>query len=192
MAASRGHWDRDAFRGSELYGKRLGIVGLGRLGEKVARYGQAFGMEVLAYDPYVSEEVGQDLGVTLVDLEDLLPQSDYITLHTALLPETEKIINSQTISQMKRGVILINAARGKLVNEADLAEALKSGHVRTAAVDVYQKEPPDESPLIGLPNVLHTPHLGASTEEAQRDVATQIVDQVLDALRGTDFRNAIN
>lgn len=187
-----GEWKRSQFVGTELYRKVLGIIGFGRIGRLVAKRAQAFGMEVLAFDPYVSEEVGQELGVTLVDLDDLLAQSNYISLHTALQPETEKIINAQTISQMKPGMILINAARGKLIDEAALAEGLKNGQVKTAAIDVYQSEPPQNNPLIGLPNVLHTPHLGASTEEAQRDVATQIVDQVLDALRGTDFRNAIN
>jgi D-3-phosphoglycerate dehydrogenase len=187
-----GEWKRSHFVGTELYRKTLGIIGFGRIGRLVAKRAQAFGMEILAYDPYVSEEVGQELGVILVDLEDLLAQSNYISLHTALLPETENIINAETVSQMKPGMILINAARGKLVDEAAVAEGLKNGRIKTAAIDVYQKEPPSDSPLIGLPNVLHTPHLGASTEEAQRDVATQIVDQVLDALRGTDFRNAIN
>jgi D-3-phosphoglycerate dehydrogenase len=125
-------------------------------------------------------------------MEDLAAQADYITLHTVLTPDTEKMINAQLISQMKDGVIIINSARGKLIDEAALAEGLKSGKVAAAAVDVYSAEPPQDNPLIGLPNVLHTPHLGASTLEAQRDVATQIVDQVLDALRGTDFRNTIN
>ncbi|WP_420631370.1 phosphoglycerate dehydrogenase [Candidatus Leptofilum sp.] len=185
-------WKRSQFVGTELYRKTLGLIGFGRIGRLVAKRAQAFGMEILAYDPYVSEEVGLELGVTLVDLDDLLAQSDYISLHTALLPETENIINAQTITQMKPGMILINAARGKLVDEDALAEGLKNGRVKTAALDVYQKEPPKDSPLIGLANVIHTPHLGASTKEAQRDVATQIVDQVLDALRGTDFRNAIN
>lgn len=187
-----GEWKRSQFVGTQLYRKVLGIIGFGRIGRLVAKRAQAFGMEVLAYDPYVSEEVGQELGVTLVDLDDLLAQSDYISLHTALLPETENMINAEAVAQMKPGMILINAARGKLVDEAAVAEGLKNGRIKTAAIDVYQKEPPSDSPLIGLPNVLHTPHLGASTEEAQRDVATQIVDQVLDALRGTDFRNAIN
>lgn len=187
-----GEWRRSEFVGTEMYRKVLGIIGFGRIGRLVAKRAQAFGMEILAYDPYVSEEVGQELGITLVDLDDLLAQSDYITLHTALMPETEKMINAQSIAQMKPGMILINAARGKLIDEEALAEGLKNGQVRTAALDVYQKEPPSSSPLIGLPNVIHTPHLGASTKEAQRDVATQIVDQVLDALRGTDFRNAIN
>ena len=186
-------WQRSKFTGGQLYRKTLGVVGFGRIGRLVAKRAQAFGMEVLAYDPYVSEEVGRELGVTLVDMDDLLAQSDYITLHTSLLPETTGMINADTIGQMKDGVILINAARGKLVDEAALANALKSGKVKAAGLDVFYSEPPaDDNPLIGLPNVVHTPHIAASTIEAQRDVATQIVDQVLDALRGKDFRNAIN
>jgi D-3-phosphoglycerate dehydrogenase len=188
-----GEWKRSQFTGVQLYRKVLGIIGFGRIGRLVARRAHAFGMEVLAYDPYVSEEIGREWGVTLVDLEDLLAQSDYISLHTALLPDTEKMINATTISQMKEGVVIVNSARGKLIDEEALAAALKSGKVKAAALDVYSSEPPGaDNPLIGLANVLHTPHLGASTVEAQRDVATQIVDQVLDALRGVDFRNAVN
>jgi D-3-phosphoglycerate dehydrogenase len=187
-----GEWNRSQYTGVQLYRKTLGIVGFGRIGRHVAKRAQAFGMEVVAYDPYVSEEVGRDHGVTLVDLDDLLAQSDYISLHTALMPETESMINAETIAQMKNGVIIVNAARGKLIDENALAEALKSGKVRAAGLDVFRKEPPEGSPLIGLPNVVHTPHLGASSVEAQRDVATQIVDQILDALRGKDFRNAVN
>ncbi|MCI0396937.1 MAG: phosphoglycerate dehydrogenase [Chloroflexi bacterium] len=187
-----GEWRRSDFTGWQLYRKTLGIVGFGRIGRLVAQRAQAFGMEVLAYDPFVSEEVGHDLGVTLVDLDDLLAQADYITLHTVLTPETEHMINAEVIRQMKDGVILINTARGKLIDEQALAEALQRGQVRAAGVDVYSNEPPADNPLIGLSNVVHTPHLGATTAEAQRDVAIQIVDQVMDALRGTDFRNTVN
>jgi D-3-phosphoglycerate dehydrogenase / 2-oxoglutarate reductase len=187
-----GEWRRSDFVGWQLYRKTLGIIGFGRIGRLVARRAQAFGMEILAFDPFVSEEVGRELGVTLVDIDDLLAQSDYITMHTVLSPETQGLINAQAISQMKDGVIIVNTARGKLIDEQALAAALQSGKVRAAGLDVFQNEPPVGSPLIGLPNVIHTPHLGASTHEAQRDVATQIVDQVLDALRGTDFRNAVN
>ena len=188
-----GEWQRSKFTGVQLYRKVLGIVGFGRIGRLVAKRAQAFGMEVMAYDPYVSEEIGRDLGVTLVDLEDLWAQADYITLHTALLPETERMINAETLSQMKDGVVFINAARGKLVDEQALAAALQSGKVKAAGLDVFSSEPPTaDNPLIGLPNVVHTPHVAASTVEAQRDVAMQVVDQVMDALRGTDFRNAVN
>ena len=191
-ALKAGEWRRSDFVGVQLYRKTLGIVGLGRIGRLVARRAQAFGMDVVAYDPYVSEEVGRELSVTLVDMDDLLAQSDYITLHTVLTPETEEMINAESIGQMMEGARIVNVARGKLIDEQALADALASGKVAGAALDVYSQEPPVNNPLVGLSNVLHTPHLGASTVEAQRDVATQIADQVLDALRGTDFRNALN
>ncbi|MFQ5400458.1 MAG: hydroxyacid dehydrogenase [Anaerolineae bacterium] len=188
-----GEWKRSQFVGTELYGKVLGVIGFGRIGRLVAQRAQAFGMKVVAYDPFVSEETGRELGVTMLDLAGLLSRSDYITLHTAYLPETDKMINANSIAQMKDGVILVNAARGKLVDEYALADALKRGKVKAAAVDVYSSEPPGaDHPLIGLPNVLHTPHLGASTVEAQRNVATQIVEQVLDVLRGRNVRNSLN
>ncbi|MFN2178718.1 MAG: phosphoglycerate dehydrogenase [Candidatus Promineifilaceae bacterium] len=188
-----GEWKRSMFTGTELMGKTLGIVGFGRVGRLVSQRALAFGMNVLAYDPFVSEEVAAELDVTLVDLDDLLAESDYITLHTALLEETEEMVNKKTIAMMKDGVVIINAARGKLINDHDLAAALKSGKVKAAGIDVYRQEPPlEDNPLLSAPNVLHTPHLGASTVEAQRVVAEMIVDQVLDALRGTDFLNTLN
>ncbi len=187
-----GEWNRSQFAGVELYQKTLGIIGFGNIGRLVAKRAQGFEMEVIAYDPFISEEVGRELGVTLVDLDDLLAQSDYITLHTALVDDTRNIINAETIAQMKDGVIFINAARGKMVDEDALAEGLKSGKIRAAGLDVYQNEPPVGSPLIGLPNVVHVPHLGASTAEASKNVAIQISEQVVDALTGKDFRNALN
>ncbi|MDX1417800.1 MAG: phosphoglycerate dehydrogenase [Candidatus Promineifilaceae bacterium] len=188
-----GEWKRTEYVGTELFGKTLGIIGFGQVGRLVAERALAFGMEVLALDPYVSEEVARQMGVTLVDLEDLLPESDYLTLHTTYLPETADIINVETISQMKDGVVILNTARGRLIDDHALADALKSGKVKAAAIDVYREEPPRKSnPLLGLPNVLHTPHLGASTTESQRAVATQIVQQVIAALRGQDFVNALN
>lgn len=192
MSVLSGEWRRSDFVGIQLYRKTLGIVGFGRIGRLVATRAQSFGMDVIAYDPFVSEDVARELGVVLVDMDDLLSQSDYISLHTVITPETEHMIDAGAIEKMKQGAILINSARGKLLDEQALADALRSGKLRAAAVDVYSQEPPLNNPLIGMPNVLHTPHLGASTAEAQRDVATQIVDQVLDALRGTDFRNTIN
>ena len=187
-----GEWRRSDFVGVELNRKTLGVVGLGRIGRLVALRAQAFNMDVVAYDPFVSEEVGRELGVLLVDLDDLLAQADFITLHTAASAQTEAMINADAIAQMKPGVRIVNAARGKLIDEAAVATALNDGRIAGLAVDVYSKEPPVDNPLIGLPNVLHTPHLGASTEEAQRAVASEIVDQVLDALRGANYRNALN
>jgi D-3-phosphoglycerate dehydrogenase len=189
----RGEWKRSSFTGQELADKILGIIGLGQIGRLVAQRAKSFQMNIVAHDPYVSEEIGREMGVPLVDLDELLSQSDYITLHTSMSSETENMINEKTIGMMKAGVILINPARGKLIDESALADALNSGSIKAAAVDVYRKEPPDEkNPLIGLSNVLHLPHLGASTEEAQRDVAVQIVEQVIDALRNKDFRNSVN
>jgi D-3-phosphoglycerate dehydrogenase len=163
------------------------------VGKLVAERAKAFGMDVIAYDPIALEEVGREMGVMLVELDELLAQADYVTLHAALTPETTKLINAETIRQMKDGAILINAARGKLVDEEALAEALKSGKLAAAAVDVYSSEPPPAGhPLIGLPNVVHIPHLGASTREAEREVGIQIAGQVVAALRGTDFSYTVN
>ncbi len=187
-----GEWERARFMGSELDGKTLGVIGFGYIGRLVARRAQAFGMRIIASDPYVSADVAAEMNAQLLSLPDLLAQADIITLHSVVTPETANLINANTISQMKDGVVIINVARGKLIEEQALADALNSGKVAAAAVDVYQQEPPVGSPLIGLPNVLHTPHLGASSREAQRRVAVEMVEQVADALRGTDYRNVIN
>jgi D-3-phosphoglycerate dehydrogenase len=188
-----GEWRRSEFSGQQLLGKTLGIIGFGRIGRLVAQRAKAFGMTILAYDPYVSEEVGREQGALLVELEDLLRQSDYITLHTAFSPESAKMINAESIALMKDGAIIINDARGKLVDEEALAAALQSGKLKAAGIDVYSSEPPAlDNPLLGLPNVTHTPHLGASTVEASREVGTQIARQVVSVLRGEDFANAVN
>lgn len=192
-SVAAGEWQRSAFTGIQLYRRVLGLIGFGRIARLVAHRARAFDMTVVAYDPYVSAEIGQQAGVKLVDLDELLGMSDIISLHTSLSPETDSLINAGNLAKCKDGVSIINPSRGKLVDEQALADALSAGKVRAAAVDVYRSEPPtSDNPLIGLPNVLHTPHLGASTEEAQRDVALQIVDQVLDALKGKDFRNSVN
>jgi D-3-phosphoglycerate dehydrogenase len=188
----RGEWTRSRFLGVQLFRKTLGIIGLGRIGQQVAQRAQAFGMETLGYDPYISADLAQHLNVTLVSLDDLLARADFITLHTVLTPETHHLIGRESLARVKPGARLINCARGELVDEAALVEALTNGQLAGAALDVYSVEPPTESPLLALDNVVLTPHLGASTEEAQRDVSLQIVDQVLDALRGVSFRNAVN
>lgn len=188
-----GHWDRKSFIGLQLYRKTIGIIGMGRIGMRVAARCQAFGMEVITYDPYLSDEMAYELKVKRVDLSELFARSDFITLHAALTAHTEKIINAKAIAQMKDGVRIINAARGAMIDEAALIEGLQSGKIAGAALDVFADEPlSPQSPLLKLDNVVVTPHLAASTVEAQRDVGTQIVDQMLDALRGLDFRNAIN
>ena len=190
---ANGEWNRSEYNGQELYEKTLGVIGFGKIGRLVTTRALAFGMTVIAYDPYVSEDDARPLGVTLVDLDDLYTQSDYITLHTAATPETVNMINADAIAQMKDGAIIVNVARGKLIDEAALAAGLESGKVAGAALDVYQSEPPSaDNPLIGHAKVTHTPHLGASSVEAQRNVGVQVVKQVLDALRGTDVRNAVN
>ncbi len=187
-----GEWRRADFVGSELFGKTLAIIGFGNVGQLVSARAKAFGMEVIAYDPRATEEEARALDVLLMDLDETLAAADFLTLHAPLAVETRGMMNEQTISQMKDGAVLINVARGGLVDEAALHSALISGKLRAAALDVFQAEPPQDNPLVGLPNVLHTPHLGASTAESQREVAVQIARQVLDALRGADYRHAVN
>ncbi len=187
-----GEWRRSDFIGSELLGKTLGIIGYGNVGQLVASRAKAFGMEVVVYDPRATEEEARSLDVLLMDLDEVLAAADYLTLHVPLNAETREMINEHSISQMKDGAVLINVARGGLVDEAALHSALNSGKLRAAGLDVFQTEPPQGSPLIGLPNVVHTPHLGASTFNSQREVALQIARQVLDALRGIDYRHAVN
>ena len=189
----KGDWRREDFLGVELYGKTLGVIGLGQIGAQVVRRCQAFGLHILTYDPYLSDDVARELNVDLVDLETLLSSSDFVSLHVPLTPETTGMIGADQIGMMKKGVRLINCARGKLIDEAALVDGIRSGQIGGAALDVYEYEPlPRESPLRTLPNVLTTPHLAANTTEALRDVGTQIVDQVLDALREVEFRNAVN
>ena len=189
----RGEWDRKRFKGIELRSKTIGIVGLGRVGQRVARRCRAFGMDVICYDPYLSGERAELLKVDQVSLEELFERSDFITLHAALTPDTKGLIGREELAAMKPGVRIINAARGGLIDEEALVEALGDGRVAGAALDVLVDEPPDPSnPLLHMDNVVVTPHLAASTAEAQREVGIQIVGQVIDALEGTDFRNAVN
>jgi D-3-phosphoglycerate dehydrogenase / 2-oxoglutarate reductase len=187
-----GVWARRLHIGSELYGKTLGLIGLGRVGRRVAERAIAFGMDVLAYDPYVAEMQVNDIRVKLVGLDEVLSRSDLISLHCAVTPETYCILDAEALSLVKPGARIINVAHGSMIDEAALAEALQSGRIAGAALDVFFEEPPRQSPLMGLPNVVHTPHMGDATTEAQRDLSMQIVKQVYDALRGSDYRNAVN
>lgn len=187
-----GEWNRAQYVGTEIASKTLGVIGFGYIGRLVARRAQAFGMEIIGYDPYVSLELATAMGAKLVSLDELLANADIITLHSVVTSETTNMINAENIAKMKDGVRIVNVARGKLIDEQALADALISGKVATAALDVYQKEPPEGSPLIGLPNVLHTPHLGASSKEAQTRVGVEMVEEIVDALRGTEFRNVVN
>lgn len=187
-----GKWDRKSYTGVELYGKVLGVVGLGRIGYEVAKRCLSFGMEVLAFDPFLSVERAKDYDVKLVDLETLFKTSDYITFHTPLTEQTNHLVNKEQIQKMKKGVRLINCARGGIIDEEALYEALKDGKVAGAALDVFEQEPPTDKKLIVLDNVVATPHLGASTKEAQLNVAIDIAKQVADALLGRGVRNAAN
>lgn len=195
MSLSQGKWDRKTFMGIELRDKTLGIVGFGRIGQAMAIRAKAFEMRVLAYDPYNPhiKRLASELGADLVDLDTLYSGSDFITLHPWLSDETRGMINKDTIAKMKRGMRIINIARGALIVDADLAEAIKSGQVAGAAVDVYKPEPPDPTnPLLNLPGVVHTPHLAASTEEAQIAVAVEAAHHVMEALLHEDYQNVCN
>ena len=191
-AIHEGRWEKSSAAGTEVRGKTLGLIGLGRIGSEVAVRAEAFDMRVLGYDPYISEAAAREVQVELVPLEKLLAESDFVSLHTALSPATQNLINANTLAQMKQGARLVNAARGELIDEAALAEALKSGKLAGAALDVFVEEPPKNSPLIGLPNVIATPHVAGSTAEAQEEVGTQVAAQVRDYLAEGVIRNAVN
>ena len=187
-----GKWEKKRFMGVELFNKTLGVIGIGNIGSQVARRAQAFAMNVIAYDPFLSEEKAKDMGVEKVDLEELYRRSDFITIHTPITAETRNMINKDTIKIMKNGVRIINCARGGIVNEKDLYDALVEGKVAGAALDVFEKEPPENNPLLTLDNVISTPHLGAATKEAQENVAIAIAEQIADYLVQGTIRNAVN
>ena len=187
-----GRWEKKLYMGTELNKQTLGIIGLGRIGSIVADRALGMKMDVLGYDPHVLPEAAAIQGVELVSLEDLLARSDFITLHTPSTAETRAIINAQNLARTKTGVRIVNCARGDLIDENALYEALKSGRVAGAALDVFNKEPPAGSPLLSLPNVIFTPHLGASSYQAQTNVARAIAGQILDYLRLGIIRNAVN
>ena len=188
----QGKWDRKKFMGTELYNKILGIIGFGRIGAEVAKRAFSFKMKVLAYDPYLSKEKAKKMDVELVDFKILLRKSDYITVHTPLTAETKHFIGKSEFKIMKNGVRIVNCARGGIIDEKALDEAMESGKVSGAALDVYEKEPPTDNPLLKRPNVITTPHLGASTEEAQVNVAIDIAESVRDAVLDRGIRNAVN
>jgi D-3-phosphoglycerate dehydrogenase len=187
-----GKWEKKSLQGAELRGKTLGIAGLGRIGMEVARRGSAFGMEIVGHDPFVSTAVAKEQGIRLVSMEELYAMADYITLHVGLTPQTAGMINEAAFKKMKKGVRLVNCARGELVNETDLANAVKSGQVAAAALDVFNVEPLKNSPLQSLENVILTPHIGGSTYEAQEAVGVQIARQVREYLKNGVIQNAVN
>ena len=187
-----GKWEKKSLQGSELRGKTLGILGLGRIGLEVAKRAKGFGLEILGSDPFVSAAVARENGIKLVTLEELIVGSDYITLHVGLTTQTAGVINAKNLAAMKKGVRIINCARGELIDDAALVAALKSGHVGGAALDVFAIEPPKESPYFGLDNVILTPHIAGSTGEAQEAVGIQIARQVRDYLKLGVVQNAVN
>jgi D-3-phosphoglycerate dehydrogenase len=189
-----GNWNRRKFMGVELYGKTIGIIGVGKIGREVALRCRAFGMNVIGYDPVLSSEVASRLGIELVsELDEIFRRSDFITLHVPLTDETRGMIGRDELARCKRGVRIINCARGGIIDEMALLEAIESGHVAGAALDVFVQEPPPRGhPLICHPKVIVTPHLGAATEEAQEKVAIQIAHQIADALKGRAVVGAVN
>ena len=187
-----GKWEKSKFMGVEITGKTLGVIGAGNIGSIVCSRALGLKMHVLAYDPFLSPERAQEMGVTKVELDELLAQADFITLHVPMTDKTRGILNAENLAKTKKGVRIVNCARGGLVDEAALADAIKSGHVAGAGFDVFEVEPATESPLFGLPNVVCTPHLGASTTEAQENVALQVAEQMSDYLVKGAVSNAIN
>jgi D-3-phosphoglycerate dehydrogenase len=179
-------------KGTQVAGKTLGIIGLGRVGAEVAKRASAIGMKVIAYDPLVSPEVGVRLHVRLVTLDRLLEESDFVTLHTPLTPQTKDMLGRAELARMKKTAMIVNCARGGVVNEDALYEALTEGRIAGAAVDVFAEEPPKGSKLLGLENVILTPHLGATTREAQEDVGSEIAEQVIAYLKDNVIKNAVN
>ena len=187
-----GQWQRSAFMGIEVRNKTLGIIGLGRVGSEVARRAGSFGMRLIAFDPFVAPDFAARLGVTTMTLDELLPQADFITLHTPLTPGTTKMINKEQLAKMKPGARLINVARGELVDEDALLQALENEQLAGVALDVFTNEPPGDLPLLRHPRLMATPHLGASTQEAQREVAIEAAEQVIAVLNGQPARNTVN
>ncbi|MFU8847216.1 MAG: phosphoglycerate dehydrogenase [Opitutales bacterium] len=188
-----GGWDRKKYTGSELNQKTLGILGMGRIGTEVAKRAMAFQMEVLAYDPYLTESRAKSLGVRLASLDEVIEQADYITVHMPLTADTKHMLNADAFARMKDGVRIFNCARGGIIEEAALIEALQSGKVAAAGLDVYEDEPPvEDSPLRGIHNLVLTPHLGASTVEAQENVGIDVAKQMIETLKGGMVVNALN
>src|SRR6266446_4793442 len=187
-----GKWEKKSLQGTELRGKTLGIVGLGKIGMEVARRAKAFGMEIIGHDPFVSASVAKEQGIRLGKLEEVYAAADYLTLHVGLTPQTTGMINAGSIRKMKKGIRIVNCARGELVDEGALAQSLKQGQVAAAALDVFQEEPLKNSPLTALDNALLTPHIGGSTHEAQEAVGYQIALQVKEYLKSGVIQNAVN
>ncbi|MGC4377934.1 phosphoglycerate dehydrogenase [Fictibacillus sp. Mic-4] len=189
---SEGIWDRKSFQGVELNNKTLGVVGMGRIGTEVAKRAKAFNMHVIGYDPFLTEERAKKLGVVCGSVEDIVTEADFITVHTPLTKETHHLLGAAEFAKMKDGVRIINCARGGIIDEKALYDAIQNGKVAGVALDVFEEEPPVDNPLIKLPQVVTTPHLGASTVEAQENVAIDVSEELIKVLRGERFKNAVN
>ncbi|MDG6243775.1 MAG: phosphoglycerate dehydrogenase [Methanolobus sp.] len=185
-------WERNKFMGVEVNGKILGVIGLGRIGAEVSKRAQGLNMSILAYDPFVSEERAKEMGVRMMSVHDIVKQADFITVHTPLTKETKNIIDAEEFAMMKSNARIINCARGGIINEQALADALNSKKIAGAAIDVFVNEPPFDSPLLECKNLIVTPHLGASTQEAQINVAVSVAEEVVSVLEGGTAKNAIN
>ncbi|ETR73827.1 MAG: D-3-phosphoglycerate dehydrogenase [Candidatus Magnetoglobus multicellularis str. Araruama] len=192
MSLKMGRWEKKSLQGREVFNKVLGLVGMGKIGSIVADRAKGLKMKVIVYDPHVAPDQIQKHGYECVSLKELYKRADYITVHVPKLKETIGLLNKSAFDQMKKGVMIINCARGGIVNESDLYDALKSGQVGGAALDVFENEPPEDLPLIQLDNVICTPHLGASTKEAQSNVASDVADQIIDYLKNDTICNAVN
>ena len=187
-----GKWEKSKFMGIELNGKTLGVIGMGRIGSQVVTRSKAFGMETIVYDPYITEKSASELGVTVVDLETLIKESDVMTIHVPLTPETKHLIAKPQFDMMKENAFIINCARGGIINEDDLYEALSSNKIRGAGLDVFEKEPPTMSKLCTLDNIVLTPHIAASTSEAQRDAAIIVANEIKKVFKDQSPKNVIN
>ncbi|HBZ39938.1 MAG TPA: phosphoglycerate dehydrogenase, partial [Balneola sp.] len=189
-----GGWDRKKYMGSEVFGKKLGIVGLGKIGSEVAKRMQSFGMEVFAYDPFTTKEHASDMNIELVDIDELLGNVDFLSVHTPLTEKTKGLVSLKNADKLKKGIRLVNCARGGIYEEADLPKLIDDGIVGGVALDVYSQEPPNEElyKVLEHPGIICTPHLGASTEEAQEKVAEQIASQMSDALENKNYKGSLN
>ncbi|MGX6446021.1 phosphoglycerate dehydrogenase [Neobacillus sp. K501] len=187
-----GAWDRNSFKGVELYKKTLGVIGMGKIGTEVAKRAKSFGMNILGYDPYFTEERAKKLGMTKASLDLIARESDFITLHTPLTKDTKGLVNEEFLSKTKKGVRFVNVARGGLIDEKALVQAIETGHVAGAALDVFEQEPAVDPELLSNPNFVVTPHLGASTVEAQEKVAQEVSAEIIDILETQSIRNAVN
>lgn len=187
-----GKWERSKFVGTELYNKTLAIVGLGRIGKEVAQRMKSFGMHTIGYDPITSAESAAQVGIEFKSMEEIWPVADYISIHVPLLPETKNMINADVLAKCKKGVRIVNCARGGIVDENALLESLKAGHCAGAGLDVFDEEPPKNFDLINHPNVVCTPHLGASTVEAQTRVAIDIAEQIVNLIKNDKIEGVVN